>query len=47
METRLAFNFFKALNLTPPQPLSMTKTETIINGLMLSYIITYIITLLK
>jgi len=44
---RLTFKFIKALNSTPPEPLVLSYTETITNGLFFSYIITYIITQLK
>jgi len=44
---RLVVKFIKALNTTPPEPLILSYTETIINGLFFSYIITYIITQLK
>jgi len=44
---RVVVKFIKALNTTPPEPLILSYTETIINGLFFSYIITYIITQLK
>jgi hypothetical protein len=39
---RFVFKFFKSFLSTPPQPLELSIQETTINGLFLSYIITYL-----
>ena len=43
---RLGVNFVSSLLSDPPKPLNLTIREIIISGLFLTYIITYIITLL-
>jgi hypothetical protein len=40
---RLVIKFVSALLHTPPQKLVLSSRELILNGLMLSYLITYII----
>jgi hypothetical protein len=40
---KLGFDFSRAIFSNPPKPFEMDKWETIIYGLFVSYIITYII----
>jgi hypothetical protein len=40
---RLSFNFLRAIFSDPPKPFEMDNKETIMYGLFISYIITYLI----
>jgi len=43
---KLALNFFRAVFSDPPKQFTLTKTENIVYGVVLSYIITYLIYLI-
>lgn len=40
---KLGFDFFRAIYSNPPKPFEMTKLSTLMFGLIISYIITFII----
>lgn len=40
---RTAFIFFSALFSNPPKPFEISKSEVLVHGLLISYIITFLI----